>query len=349
MNPVVLLQFLTAEWGIAVFSTLVWGLVPPLALLLIYQQRVKAAPPLKGLLCLFGCGMVAACLAIGLSWVVDWMIQPLPDLRLWHQSMVGMMFYQIGILAPIEEGCKLLAVVLPMMWVIWRYERIPAQPSTVLLATIAVAAGFAAQKSLIALWTGRWLVVNHLVSSLMQIWCSLPWGLAIGFGIARLLRHQDYAKKLVLHGWLAACICHASWNCIWLLSEQPGELNLIAPWVKIAPHHLLYGLFAWGLWLWWQTEGMLARSQNEPAYHLITGTTLRMRLQGYGVILIAICMGSIAVTSLFNFGRSLQFTWALRTTFDREMGLVLVQELLRALGLGVIGLYLFRQRLRARS
>jgi hypothetical protein len=291
---------------------------------------------------------LAALLAIGVAWIFDWIVQPLPHLRLWHQSMIGMMFYQIGVQAPIEEGCKLLAVVLPMMWVIWRYERIPAQPSTVVLATIAVSAGFAAQKSLMPLWTGRWLIVNHLVSTMMQVWCSLPWGLAIGFGIARLLRHQDYAKKLVLHGWVAACICHASWNCIWLLSEQPGQLNLIAPWLKISPHHLLYGLFAWGLWLWWQTEGMLARSQNEPVRHLINGTTLKARLQEQGLVLMAVCMGSVGLTSLFDFGRSLQFTWTLRTTFDQAMGMVLLQELWRSVVVGAIGIYIFRQRWRDR-
>jgi RsiW-degrading membrane proteinase PrsW (M82 family) len=344
MNGVELVQSPLFERSIALFSTLVWGLVPPLAVLLIYQQRVKAAPSLKGLLVLFGCGMLAALLATGVAWIFDWIVQPLPHLRLWHQSMIGMMIYQIGVLAPIEESCKLLAVVMPMMWVIWRYEKIPAQPSTVFLATIAVSAGFAAQKSLLLLWTGRWLVVHHLVSTMMQVWCSLPWGLAIGFGIVRLLWHQDYAKKLALHGWVAACICHASWNCIWLLSEQPGQLNLIAPWLKISPHHLRYGLFAWGLWLWWQTEGMLARSRNETAPQLTTGTNIQQRLSSYGLIVIAICLGSIALTSLFDFGRSLQFTWTLRTTFDQAMGMVLLQELLRSIVVGVIGIYLFQQR-----
>jgi RsiW-degrading membrane proteinase PrsW (M82 family) len=340
-------------WGLELFSTVVWGLVPPLAVLLLYYRRVRAAPSLSGLICLFGVGILAGFAALGLEWLVLITIKSvvaagllLPTGPRWltdgwlddrgSTAFVGLMLRQIGVIAPIEEGCKLAGVVLPLMLVIRRYRRLPAQPSTVLLATFAVAMGFAAQESSLAIWHNPSVIVNRTLGTPMHAIFSAPWGLTLGFALCRIIPTASgddriaRPYKLTMQAWMTACLIHAGSNC-WIYLTQAARMS----W-------LVYPLFAWWLWLWWQTEGMLARSQGEPIPQLITATQRGGQIQEYVMAIAALGLGAAAINALRDFGNSVTLLWELRATFDPATAWFVGQELLQTLILGTIGLYLFR-------
>jgi RsiW-degrading membrane proteinase PrsW (M82 family) len=329
------------------FPIVVWSVVPPLLLLLFHHRRLRSVPPLNGALLLFAGGMLAGELADGIEWIGRWLVQTLPpSLALSavvpEQALFAQVLWQTLMVAPAAEACKFAAVGLPLGWVIRRYQQLPAQPSTVLLATIAVACGFAAQTNLVTLWYHREPVINVLFALPMQAIFSMAWGFALGVALCRMGRHPEYAAKLMMHSWLAACLCHGAWNGLLVLSRLPGHLATIGqPPVHVTPAHLLYCLYPWALWLWWQTERMRQRSQGEVVPLLITATTPRGRLGQMGICLLCLGFGGAALYALRDFGDSLQDTWEMRLTFDRPTAIALVQEFLRTIILGTIGLYLF--------
>ncbi len=341
------------------FPIVVWSLVPPFLLLLIYHRRMRAVPSLHGTTYLFGLGMLSGMLAWGLEWGLDHLIQALPPALALspvepEQVLFSRVLWQALVVAPAAEACKFAAVVLPIWWVMRRYRQVPAQPSTVWLATIAVALGFAAQTNLVALWYQRTPVINLLLSLPLQAMFSATWGFALGFVLGRMGRYREYSAKWMMQSWLAACFCHGAWNGLVVLSRLPGQLTLQLalwhpPWLHLTSAHLWYFLFPWALWLWWQTERMLMRSQGEATPQLITATT-RPGRWGQS-LLIFLCLGfaSAALYGLRDFGTSLQDTWALRMTFDRPTAIALLQALLRIMILGSVALYLFDRLRQAKS
>jgi hypothetical protein len=292
-------------------------------------------------------------LAWGLESGLDQLIQALPPgLALSQvepeQALFNRVLWQTGVVAPAAEACKFAAVVLPLWWLLRRYRQVPAQPSTVWLATIAVALGFAAQTNLVALWYQRAPVINLLLGLPMQAIFSATWGFALGFALGRLGRHREYSAKWMMQSWLAACFCHGAWNGLVVLSRLPGQFTQ-PPLPDLTSAHLWYFLFPWALWLWWQTERMLIRSQGEVPPQLITATTPLGRCGQSLMILICLGFGGAALYALRDFGASLQDTWALRLTFDRPTAIVLAQSLLRTMILGAIALYVFDRLRQAKS
>jgi RsiW-degrading membrane proteinase PrsW (M82 family) len=316
--------------SINVFSTIVWAFVPPLAVLLLYYRRVRAAPPLVGLLLLFGVGILAGLCALGLEKLVQLIMRPLQEWPVAPTPLIGLMLQQLGITAPIEEGCKLAGVAIPLIILIRRYQKLPAQPSTVLLATFAVAMGFAAQESTIAIWQNHSLMINRSIAAPLHAIFSAPWGLALGFALARLLRHSQYAYKLIMRAWITACLAHAGSNS-WVYLTQSAQ-NV---W-------LMYPLCSWWLWLWWQTEIMLARSQGDPAPKIITATTLPQRFWEFFAALLLLGLGGAALNAVKDLGNGMTFLWMLRNIFDQTAALFIAQELLRTVLLSTATLWLFR-------
>jgi hypothetical protein len=336
------------------FPIVVWSLVPPFLLLLIYHRRMRAVPSLNGTTYLFSLGMLAGLLAWGLESSLDQIIQALPpDLALSQmepeQVLFNRVLWQTMVVAPAAEACKFSAVILPLWWLMRRYQQVPAQPSTVWLATIAVALGFAAQMNLVALWYQRAPVINLLLGLPMQAIFSAAWGFALGFTLGRRGRHREYSAQWIMQSWLAACFCHGAWNGLVVLSRLPGQLTLQLPLLHLTSAHLWYFLFPWALWLWWQTERMLMRSQGETATQLITATTTLGRWGQSLTIVLCLGLGGAALYALRDFGASLQDTWALRMTFDRPTAVALAQALLRAMILGASAVYLFDRLRQAKS
>jgi hypothetical protein len=282
------------------------------------------------MLLLFGVGMVAGWFGLGLEKWVQLMMPPMPGKSLLPPPFIGLMLRQLAIIAPIKEGCKLAGVAIPLIILIRRYQKLPAQPSTVLLATFAVAMGFAAQESTVAIWQNQSLMISRAIAAPLHAIFSAPWGLALGFALARLLRHIQYAYKLIMQAWITACLVHAGSNS-WLYLTQSAQTI----W-------LMYPLFSWWLWLWWQTEIMLARSQGDPAPQIITATTLPKRFWELLAALLLLGLGGAALNSLRDLGNSITILWALRQTFDQTSALFIAQELFRTILLSTAALWLFR-------
>jgi hypothetical protein len=327
----------------------VWSVVPPLLLLLLYHRRLRSVPSLKGAIWLFAIGMGAGLLATGLAQGLDRLIQLLPpqwalSSTLPESALFSRVLWQVAVVAPAAETSKFIAVVLPLGWLMRRYRQVPAQPSTVMLAAIAVALGFAAQMNWVALWYEREPVIDRLLLIPLQAIVSAPWGFTLGFALGRMGRYLEYSGKLIMRSWLAACLCHGAWLGLRLLSRLPGQFTLHPPLpLTFTAADLLYLLFPWMLWLWWQTERMLIRSQGEVPPQLITGTTKAIRWLQSLIALSALVSGGAALYTLRDFGDSLQDTWALRLTFDQPTAIGLVQAALRTIILGMLAMYLFNR------
>jgi PrsW family intramembrane metalloprotease len=298
--------------------------------------------------------MLAGGVAWGLAGVLDRLIQALPpnlalNPTVPEQVLWSMVLWQVLVIAPAAEAVKFAAVVLPLGWLIRRYHRVPAQPSTVLLATIAVALGFVAQTNLVALWYDRAPVINLLINVPLQAIVSMPWGFALGFTLCRLGRYREYSIKWLLQSWLAAVLCHGAWNGLNWLSQLPGQWVLLPEWPPMTLADLRYVLFPWALWLWWQTERMLWRSQGEPAPQLITATPRWRRWQQLGWVWVCLLLGGTALNTLRDFGDSLQDTWEMRLTFDQPTAIALLQALLRTVMLSMLAIYILARLRRANA
>lgn len=333
------------------FPTIIWAVVPSLSLLLLWHRRIRAAPALNGAIALFAMGMLAGVIAQGLEAIAQLLIHP-PNLHPTPEHppetlLLSLLLWQVGLVAPLAELLKLLALLLPIRWLIRRHGQLPAQPSTIMLATIAVALGFAAQDSLATLWYDRAALPGVLLKMPMQAIFSMAWGFTLGISFCRLRNHIDYSTQWIRRSWIAACLCHGAWNGIWLLSLLPGRWTwTIGPqWptstLSINWTIVRYLLLPWGLWLWWQTERMLQRSQGEVPVRLIHAATpmgiFRQTLFCWGCAI----LGGIAMNALLNFGNSIEQAWELRLIFDRAMAQALGQEGLGAMLLIGAALYAF--------
>jgi RsiW-degrading membrane proteinase PrsW (M82 family) len=315
-----------------VVSLVVWAVAPPLIVLLIYDHRIRATPPLKALMLLFGIGILVGWLALGLEWMFDAIARLIPQWRLWTRTLPGLLLRQMGVIAPVEEACKLVGVVLPLSLILRRYRRVPAQPSTVLLAVFSVALGFAAQENLLALWSGKATVVDRAIGAPMHALFSAPWGWALGVALCRTIRWQEYSYRLVMGCWMLSCIWHASSNCLVYLTQ----LSRYA-W-------LVYFLFAGWLWLAWRTEVLLAQSQGDVPPRLISSPHWPGRLWQAGLGLVVLGLGGGALSSLRDLGNGVIYLWGWEqsASFDSAMMLFVGRQLLQTLIMATLAGLLFR-------
>jgi hypothetical protein len=186
-------------------------------------------------------------------------------------------------------------------------------------------------------------VIDRLLLIPLQAIVSAPWGFTLGFALGRMGRYPEYSGKLIMRSWLAACLCHGAWLGLRLLSRIPGQFTVHPLPLTLTAADLLYLLFPWALWLWWQTERMLIQSQGEVPPQLITGNTPTIRWLQSLIALSALICGGAALYALRDFGDSLQDTWALRLTFDRATAIGLTQACLRTIILGMLAMYLFNR------
>ncbi len=101
--------------------------------------------------------------------VVDW--------QRMQRVFAGVMVRQLIEVGPIEEGCKLLAVLLPTYYLQRRYR---FRATSVFLFTIAVALGFTAEENWIYLFHGTGSIVERIISTPVHAMFSAPWGYALG-------------------------------------------------------------------------------------------------------------------------------------------------------------------------
>jgi RsiW-degrading membrane proteinase PrsW (M82 family) len=280
----------TASW--VPIGLIAWAVGPPWLLLLFYSRRMRAAPQGWGLFVLFCLGGVAGMLALGLEWLITLGGEQLPGGRAFNRELMGHILRQVLVIGPVEEACKLSAVGVPIGILLKRYHRVPAQPSTVMLATIAVAMGFGAQESLIYLLNGRGTLTDALLRAPLQALFSAPWGLALGVALGRLNWELASGSRRVVKGWIAGAFCHAALNSLVYASLRQRWLSFL--------------VFPWVLWLGWQFEGMVARSQGDLPPRLITATQLGPQLWQRGVVLGMVFLGGNALLGLYGIANGLE-------------------------------------------
>jgi len=269
-------------------SLLLYAVIPPLLLLAYYYCRVFTAPSLLRLLLLFIVGAISGFIALSLEWVFETVANSIVDWQQMNKSLPGIALRQLVEIAPIEEGCKLAAVVAPTCYLKSRYQ---LRYSSIFLFTIAVALGFTAQENWIYLDNGTALILERAIATPVHALFSVPWGYALGIFIGSYIRSSQY-KKAIPSAWLNSVICHALVNFLSSAWRYPAPLSFLS-----------YALFPFLLWMFWRLEQLLRKVQSKPPITLISGYTPKLRNWQRGLVLFVLMIGGNAIFGLFLMAR----------------------------------------------
>jgi RsiW-degrading membrane proteinase PrsW (M82 family) len=266
------------------FSLLLWSVIPPLLLLGYYYYRVPFAPPLLKLLMFFGIGAISGLLALRLESNFETVANLVVDWQRVKRSLPGAVLRQLVEVGLIEEGCKLVGVVVPSYYLQRTYRLLP---STVFLFTIAAALGFTAEENWIYFFHDTGSILGRTISTPVHAMFSAPWGYALAMYISSRNRlNQD--RKFIFKAWLNSVICHALVN---ILSIACGYSRALC--------FLNYGLFPFLLWMFWRLEQLLRKVQGKPVITLISGRTPQRRYWQRGLVFFALVLGGNAIFGLF--------------------------------------------------
>ncbi|MGF1937412.1 MAG: PrsW family intramembrane metalloprotease [Nostoc sp. ChiQUE02] len=272
------------------FSLLLWAAIPPLLLLGYYYCRVPFAPPLLRLLMFFIIGAISGILALRLEWNFEIVANSFVDWYQIKQSLLGVALRQLVEVGPIEEGCKLAAVIVPTYYLQARYRLLH---SSVFLFTIAVALGFTAEENWIYFFHGTASTLDRSIGTPVHAMFSAPWGYALGIYISSHTRlNRD--KKFIFRAWLNSVICHALVN---VLSIAWGYSLPIC--------FLSYGLFPFLLWMFWRLEQLLRKVQRKTVITLISDRTSQRRYWQRSLVLFALLLGGNAIFGLLLLARKI--------------------------------------------
>ncbi|MEH2271110.1 MAG: PrsW family glutamic-type intramembrane protease [Nostoc sp.] len=265
-------------------SLLLWAAIPPLLLLGYYYCQVPFAPPLLKLLMFFIIGAISGLLALRLEWDFETIANSFVDWQQIKRSLPGIALRQLVEVGPIEEGCKLAAVVVPIYYLQRKYRLLQ---SSVFLFAIAVALGFTAEENWIYFFHGTASIFDRTIGTPVHAMFSAPWGYALGIYISSTNQlNQD--KKFIFRAWLNSVICHALIN---VLSSAWGY--------SLPLRFLSYGLFPFLLWMFWRLEQLLRKVQGKPVITLIWYRTIQRRYWQRSLVLFALMLGGNAIFGLF--------------------------------------------------
>ncbi len=267
-------------------SLVLWAAIPPLLLLGFYYCRVQFAPSWLRLILLFIFGAISGFAALGLEWIFETVLN-------WQNtkySLFGIILRQLIEVSPIEEVCKLVAVVIPT-YVLQRKYRL--RPSSIFLFTIAVALGFTAEENWVYLFHGTASILDRSIGTPIHALFSAPWGYALGIYISSTMRlHRD--RKLIYRAWINSVICHALVNV------------LSSAWRYSIPIRFLsYGLFPFLLWMFWRMEQLLRKVQGKHSIILISGHTPKHRYWQRGLVIFALILGGNALFGMFLLAKTI--------------------------------------------
>ncbi len=300
-----------------------------------YYCRIPNAPPLLRLLLFFIIGAISGFCALSIEWIfetvfnwlVNWQqIQGCLATRGCTSGLVGVALRQLVEIGPIEEGCKLMGVIVPTCYLQRRYRLLPA---TIFLFTIAVALGFTAQENCIYIFHGTASILDRSIGTPVHAMFSAPWGYALAIYISSTIRlHRD--RKLVPWAWLNAVICHA------LINVLSGAWRYSPPL-----HYLSYGLFPLLLWMFWRLEQLLRRVQGKTPIILISGYTPQHCYWQKGLVLFALILGGNAIFGLFILARQLSpLHWS--QILDTEIIWFALRQVSQNLVFGILAWVVYR-------
>ncbi|MHC5777898.1 PrsW family intramembrane metalloprotease [Nostoc sp.] len=308
------------------FSLLLWAAIPPLLLLGYYYYRVLFAPPLLKLLMFFIVGAISGILALSLEWAFETVANSFVDWQQIKRSLPGIALRQLVEVGPIEEGCKLAAVVVPTCYLQRRYRLLH---STVFLFTIAVALGFTAEENWIYLFHGTASILDRIIGTPVHAMFSAPWGYALGIYISSHTRlNRD--RKLIFRAWLNSVICHALVNVLSSAGRYSIPLNF-----------LTYGLFPFLLWMFWRLEQLLRKVQGKCVITLISERIPQRRYWQRSLVVFALVLGGNAIFGLFLLARTLS-PLSPPKLFDSDILWFIVTRFLLNLFFGVLAWGIYR-------
>jgi RsiW-degrading membrane proteinase PrsW (M82 family) len=257
-------------------------------------------------------GAISGFLALGLELVVETAAQWVGNWQQVQRSFSGMVLRQLVEIAPIEEGCKLVAVVVMTSYLQRKYH---LRATTVFLFSMAVAVGFTAEENWMYLAHEQGSILGRIISTPVQTLFSAPWGYALGIYIASSIRF-DRDRNLIYGAWLNAVICHALANILSLASSYSAPLSF-----------LYYGFFPFLLWMFWRLEQLLRKIQGKRLINLISGYKLWHRYWRWCLILLVLMLGGNAISGLFLLVEKL-IPLKIKWLFDREILQFVVSKLL---------------------
>ena len=310
-----------------------WAVIPPLLLLVYYYYRIPTAPSLLRLLLFFMFGAISGLLALSLEWVFETAVNLVVDWQKIQRVFLGVALRQLLEISPIEESCKLIAVIVPTYYFQHRYR---LRPSTVFLFSIATALGFDAEESWIYLSDNTASILERLIGTPVHVLLSAPWGYALGIFVGSNIRSDYRQKKLLASSWLNSIICHALVNTL----SSAGSFTL--------PVRLLsYGLFPFFLWMFWRLEQLLRREQGKISIALITANTLDRRYWQQGLVLFALMLGGNALFGLFLLAKKLEPLNPVQL-FYPDILLFILSNLTQNLIFGFLAWFIYRYLRRAK-
>ncbi|MCC5636847.1 PrsW family intramembrane metalloprotease [Nostoc sp. CHAB 5844] len=271
-------------------ALLLWAAIPPLLFLGYYYYRVTFAPALPRLLLFLMAGAISGGVALSLEWVAEIAFNLIVNWQQIQRSLFGTALRQLVEIGPIEEGCKLIAVIIPTIYLQRRYR---LRASSILLFTIVVALGFTAEENWIYFYHGTASVLERSIGTPVHAMFSGPWGYALGIYLASAIRiNRD--NKLIFQALINSIICHALVNVLSIAWRYPSPVNFLS-----------YGLFPLLLWMFWRLEQLLRRVQGKYPITLISGHSPQHRFWQRGLVLFALMLGGNSIFGLFLLARTL--------------------------------------------
>ncbi len=301
-------------------SLVLWAVIPPLLFLWFYYRRTPAAPPLLNLLVLFIIGAISGFAALGLEWAMENAANQVLNWQQIQRQFFGVVFRQIFAIAPIEEGCKLVAVILPLCYLQRQYY---LRATTVFLFTIAVTLGFTAEETWVYLFHGTSSILERSIGTPVHTMFSAPWGYALGIYISA-NRRFNRDRNLIFTAWLNSVFFHALVNVLSIAGRFSQPISL-----------LTYSFFPLLLWMFWRLEQLLRKLLGKRPLLLISGHTSSARTWERGLVLLILLLGGNSLFGLLILSRKISpLRWVL--WFEPTTFWFIVQEILFNFGLGLL-------------
>ncbi|KAB8330929.1 PrsW family intramembrane metalloprotease [Scytonema tolypothrichoides VB-61278] len=302
------------------YTDLLWAAIPPLVLVLYYYYRIPSAPSLMRLLFFFFLGAISGFVALQLEGVFETVANNFVDWERMQRVFAGVVLRQLIEVGPIEESCKLVAVIVPTYYFQHRYR---FRPTSVFLFTIAVGLGFTAQENWIYLSHDTAPIFERIISTPVHAMFSAPWGYVLAICIGSNISFYRY-RQFLPAAWLNSVICHALVNVLSMSDRYPIPLNL-----------LNYGLFPFLLWMFWRLQQLMRRVQGEPPIILISGYTPKQRFQQRTLVLLALLLAGNALFGLFLLVKKLSFL-NISQLFDPDVMSFILSRLLLNTSFGLV-------------
>ena len=266
------------------YYLILWGVIPPLLLLLYYFHRVSNGPSLFRLLLFFALGAFSGGVALYLQSNIEIFLNTFTNWQSVRDYFTVEIWRQLVKVGPVEETCKLAAVFFPAWFFRRRYR---LRRTSLFMFAIAVCLGFTAQENCMYLLNDSGSsILERLISTPFHPMFSAPWAYAVSVTLGCRIDSQD-DSRLFPQAWVNSIICHALVNILWSAWREPSF------------RFLSYALFPFLVWMFWRLEQLLRKIQRKPRIILVTAKTRKHRYFQCGLVIFALLLAGNAIFGLF--------------------------------------------------